>query len=290
MIPDSTKPIFVIGTGRSGSTIFFDMFAKHPEVAWPSELSRRFPRQVWLNRTWMRLRSWPGFDTLAGSHYGPSEAYPFWDSVCPGFSNPCRDLTAEDVTQVAESRARRAVSGITNQRRHRFLAKITGWPRTRYLNRIFPASLFIEVTRDPRATACSLLEVDFWDGWRGPPNWRRGELPPDLDRIWRDEKQSFVALAALECVIIQRAVSDCRLALSPDRYLAIRYSDLCADPFATFRTAVSFADLRWTSGFERALRNTRLDNRDDHWKAKLTASQQAILERTLERAQSVLQG
>jgi omega-hydroxy-beta-dihydromenaquinone-9 sulfotransferase len=281
------SPIFVIGTGRSGSTLFFDMLAGHPEVAWPSDLLRRYPAKPWLHHMVMRARSLGLLDAMLGSHYGPSEAYPFWEAHCPGFSNPCRDLVAEDVTVTSESRMRTAIAAMTTRKRHQFVAKITGWPRVRFLDRIFPHALFIEVSRDPRATACSLLEVDFWDGWRGPPNWRRGALPQDLQELWLQEKRSFVALAAIEYVIFQRAIAECVAVISPDRYMKVNYTDLCADPIAIFTDVIKFARLRWVTNFERKLRVKRLNNRDDQWKSTLTGAQQNILERTLERAQGM---
>jgi hypothetical protein len=277
-------PIFVVGTGRSGSTVFFDMFSMHPNVAWPSELSHRYPDHAWMNTLLMRLRANPLVDTLLGRKYGPSEAYPFWERNCPGFTNPYRDLLAEDVTPTAASSIRHAVSGTVNRWRHRFIAKITGWPRIRYLRQIFPDALFIEVSRDPCAIASSLLNVAFWDGWRGPPTWRRGPLPPDLDSIWRQEGESFVALAAIEYVIVQRALTECRAGLPPWQIHDVSYSRLCTDPVGVFREVVAFAGLQWSPRFERAVARTRLVNRDDLWRSSLTSAQQAALERTLERA------
>jgi omega-hydroxy-beta-dihydromenaquinone-9 sulfotransferase len=286
MGPSANVPIFVIGTGRSGSTLFFDMFAGHPDVAWPSELLRRFPTNPRLHRMAMRARSVPLFDAILGRHYGPSEAYPFWEVHSPGFSNPCRDLVADDVTTASEARLRTAISAVTTRTRRRFIGKITGWPRVRFLDRVFPNAIFIEVSRDPRATACSLLEVEFWDGWRGPPNWRRGALPQDLQDLWLQENRSFVALAAIECVIYQRTISECLATISADRCMKVSYTELCADPIAVFRAVIQFVGLKWAARFERRIRRTSLTNRDDQWKSKLTSAQQTILERTLERAQA----
>jgi omega-hydroxy-beta-dihydromenaquinone-9 sulfotransferase len=177
-----------------------------------------------------------------------------------------------------------AVATMTTRTRHRFVAKITGWPRVRFLDRIFPQALFIEVFRDPCATAGSLLEVEFWDGWRGPPNWRRGALPQDLQDIWITEDRSFVALAAIEYVIFQRAIEKCLSVISADRYMRVSYTELCADPISVFRKVILFAGIKWNAGFERKIRGRRLNNRDDQWRSTLTIAQQRILQRTLERA------
>jgi hypothetical protein len=284
MRPVDCEPLFIVGTGRSGSTIFFEILSRHPQVAWLSRLLDAHPDRLSLNRLLMLARSVPVLDGLLRHHWGPSEAYPFWNSVCPGFSNPYRDLTAQDVTLESADRVRNAVCNTVNAKRHRFLAKLTGWPRIRYLQEIFPRAYFIEVTRDPRAIASSLIEVPFWDGWRGPPNWRRGPLPPDLDAIWREEGESFIALAALEYAIIQRAVADCRHALPKSQFHSVSYSDLCAEPVGVLRDTVEFCRLNWTAAFERSIGRFRLSDRDDLWRSKLTISQQRVLQRTLDRA------
>ena len=281
---DGSAPIFIVGTGRSGSTVFFDILATHPNVAWPSELSRRYPDRLWMNALLMRLRACTLADRVLGKKYGPSEAYPFWEHNCPGFTNPYRDLSADDVTPTAALAIRRAVAATVNHHRFQFIAKITGWPRIRYLREIFPDARFIEVTRDPYATASSLLNVEFWDGWRGPPTWRRGPLPPDLDAIWREERESFVALAAIEYVIVQRALAECRAVLGAPQMHTISYARLCSNPLGVFREVSEFAGLQWSSRFEKSIRRTPLVNRDDNWRNSLTSSQQATLARTLERA------
>lgn len=277
-------PVFVVGTGRSGSTVFFEILSRHPQVAWLSGLLDTYPNRPSLNTLLMLARSVPLLDGILRHHWGPSEAYPFWDTVCPGFSNPYRDLTAEDVTPESAVRLRRAISEMVNTKRHRFIAKITGWPRMRYLQSVFAQALFIEVTRDPRATASSMLEVPFWDGWRGPPNWRRGPLPADFDLIWREEGESFIALAALEYAIVNRAIAQCRDALPAEQIITVTYSDLCAEPVSVFRRVTEFCKLSWYSAFEESVRRVALVDRDDKWRNKLTITQQQVLQRTLDRA------
>ena len=38
------RPVFVIGTGRSGTTLFHEPMAYHPQLAWFSNWSRRYPQ------------------------------------------------------------------------------------------------------------------------------------------------------------------------------------------------------------------------------------------------------
>jgi hypothetical protein len=231
----------------------------------------------------MEARSYAILDSMLGGYLGPSEAYPFWDHVLPGFSNPCRDLVAEDVTPISAARTRASIGRIVTRSRNRFLAKITGWPRVRLLHEIFPQALFIEVTRDPRATASSLLEVPFWDGWRGPPSWRRGSLPDDLATIWRQERESFVALAAIECVILQRTIEECRATLPSGQFHRVWYSDLCADTVEVFRKVTAFCGLDWSARFEKSIRRMQLVDQSEKWRKNLSIAQQAVLERVLEQ-------
>jgi hypothetical protein len=154
----------------------------------------------------------------------------------------------------------------------------------RLLRQIFPHALFIEITRDPCATASSLLEVPFWDGWRGPPNWRRGPLPADLEVIWRQEGESFVALAAIEYVMVQRAMEQSIATLHAAQFHRVEYSELCADPIRVFRTVADFCHLGWSARFERSISRVRLIDRDSQWRTKLSEGQQAIMARTFETA------
>ncbi|NIW23749.1 MAG: sulfotransferase, partial [Gammaproteobacteria bacterium] len=43
-------PFFIVGSGRSGSSILYQLLAVHPQLCWVSRLTDRFPWAPWLSR------------------------------------------------------------------------------------------------------------------------------------------------------------------------------------------------------------------------------------------------
>lgn len=249
------RPVFVVGTGRSGSSFLADVLARHPDVAFLTGLSDRYPRRHRYNRMAMRGLDVPGIRRLVGRRCGIEEAYDFWDAHAPGFSEPTRDLVAADVTPRTKASLRRAVAANLVPGRRRFLAKITGWGRIGYLDEVFPDARFVHLVRDGRDVANSLLQVDFWQGWRGPQNWRFGELPPDLRELWERHDRSFVALAGICWRLLVDSVEDARRELPPERFLEIRYEDFVRSPRDLLEEVLEACDLepspRFFDDFDR---------------------------------------
>jgi omega-hydroxy-beta-dihydromenaquinone-9 sulfotransferase len=278
----NTDPIIVIGTGRCGSTVFHRLLSKHPNLAWlPGALCSRFPRKPGLHNLFTSGLDYPVLGKVLEERIKPGECYPFWEHQCKGFSKPYRDLVASDVTRRAKERIRETVSEITTEKRDRLLIKITGWPRIGFLSEIFEDAKFVHVVRDGRAVANSLLDVYFWEGWRGPENWSWGELSPAQRGEWNRYGQSFVVLAAIQWKILMDAMESAKTSLSKDNFLELKYEDLCSDPLDTVRTVTEFCELEWTAEFERQIGKHELKNTNDKFKQHLTARQQRELEEVL---------
>lgn len=276
------KPIFIIGNGRSGSTIFHRLFAEHPEVAWlSSRLCNRFPQRPAVNRWLMRAIDQPLYGRFVRRRFQTGEGYAFWEYYCKGFSEPCRDLLAQDVTAKVKRTVPRVFAQLLTTKRHRLLLKITGWPRIGFLQTIFPDARFIHIRRDPRAVVNSLLDIDWWAGWQGPQGWRAGELTPAQRALWEQCDRSFVALAALEVQILEAALVKAKQAVPPAQFLEIDYEGFCLDPVGVMREVVDFCDLPWSTPFAAAIRQHRVESSNYKWQEDLTPQQQAILHKVL---------
>jgi hypothetical protein len=275
------RPIFVVGAGRSGSSLFHQIFTEHPRVAWMSTLCDRHPDNPRYHRALMRGIDFPVVGSLLRRRWESAECYGFWDHFYRGFSQPCRDLYAEDATPHAIAALRRAVAPLVTARRSRLLTKITGWPRLGFLHAVFPDARFINVYRDGRAVANSLLQVDFWRGWQGPNQWRWGELDPAWRAEWQAHNYSFVALAGIQWKILMRALDVARQKVPAKSFLDVRYEDFAAHPVETFRQVADFCGLESTAGFERAVASYKIESANYKWQRDLNPEQQATLHAVL---------
>jgi hypothetical protein len=274
-----TKPIFIVGTGRCGSTAFHQLLAMHPQVMWLSGFSERYPDKPAWNRWAVAAMGNPLLRRLLGKRIKPGENYGFWYRHAYGFAEPGRDLVRTDVTPRVRKQVRAALEPMLTPSRSRLLIKLTGWSRIGFLNEIFEDAKFIHIVRDGRAVASSLLHIGSWRwrGWYGPWSWRYGPLSAEDQAAWEDSDRSFAALAGLQWRIHTRAVEAARQVLDPNRFLEVRYEDFCEQPMETCRRALEFAELSDSVGFQRHVQGASIKDMTNRWRADLSPEQQALL-------------
>jgi omega-hydroxy-beta-dihydromenaquinone-9 sulfotransferase len=275
------RPIFIIGTGRCGSTLLHEILVHHPQVAFLSTLCARYPGKPQRNRWAMHLLDVPLIKRLARRRFLPDEAWPFWEQHCRGFSRPCRDLMASDVRPHIKQRLAGVLQEMVTRQRSRLLIKLTGWPRTGFLSEIFPDAHFIHLLRDGRAVANSLMDTEFWLGYRGPRQWRWGDLSADQQLEWERSGKSFVTLAAMQWTILMDAFEKARDLLPASRYLSVNYSQLVADPKGVFGDVLSFCQLDYPQEFKAAIDTFEFEDADCKWQQQLLPHQRQQLEAVL---------
>jgi hypothetical protein len=273
--PSIDRPIFIVGCGRSGTTITYDLLAEHPALAWFSNYTQRWPAAPQLAAL-SRLRKLESV-RRSRSRFTPKprEGHSIWDRYSTHSGSVLNaPLTEIHATEREIGRLRHVVSQhLRYQRKTRFVNKNTrNTRRIRYLRRIFEDALFIHLVRDPRAAAASLLRVHFWPEL--PIWWCADQTPTELVAQGRDP----AGLAAEFWVRETQQVVEDRASLAPDHYLEIRYEDFVNGPAAALSVIADFADLA-ASPLMEALAANEVRDRTEGYRKELSAEQIQEIER-----------
>jgi len=228
-------PLFVTGTGRSGTTACYEFLCSHPDTTWLSNWSQRLPPLARLHpRGTEAGKERPG----ARWAFRPVEGYVVFDRalVMDGPHLVARSperlralRRALDHHRVQGRRDRPPVLVSKNTRNSRAVPTLAAcWPDAR----------FVHLVRDPVATVTSMVRVAFFPAitveWEGAPTRvgdavARGADPVVLAaRIWEEETR----LAATDLA-----------GLDPGRVGHVRYEDLVASPRDSLRALCEFAGL-----------------------------------------------
>jgi hypothetical protein len=283
---NGSRFVFVLGTGRCGSTLVEEVLCRHPSVGFVSNLEDRFNLPLtagrWNGSLYRRLPA--AVTQKSRVRYAPSEAYRVLSrEVSPLLASPMRDLVAADVTPWLEARFRRFfIERASVQHTETFLHKFTGWPRAGFIRGVFPSGRFIHVVRDGRAVANSWLQMPWWLGFEGPDHWQWGPLPDDLTAEWDESGRSFVVLAGLLWKMLMGAFDSARRAIPAADWLEIRYEDVAANPRTAFAKMLEFCGLPWDAEFERGFeRHTFTASRSDAFRRDLAVDDVDRLSRIL---------
>lgn len=288
----------VTGTGRSGTTLVQEMLSRHPATGFISGLDDKLPRLNLHGRANGRLYRFApqrpsSMRALAESRrliergrlrVAPSEGYRLIDrQVMGGFSTPCRDLLAEDMTPYLAPRVREFFASRERAQGCDVLVQhLTGWPRVGFLRAAIPDLRVVNVVRDGRAVANSWLQMGWWDGWQGPDKWIYGPLPADLRREWDEHNRSFPVLAALGWKMLMAAYEDARELTPPGQWLDVRYEDILDHPQESFAELLDFLGLPWDHGFQTGFERHEITAaRADSFRTELAPAQLQAVEQVL---------
>jgi hypothetical protein len=274
---------FILGTGRCGSSLLQEVIARHPDCGFVSNVDDRLAALGSLGRMNPRIYGAvpPAMTRKGRLRFAPSEGYRLLArEVSPLMTRPVRDLGSDDASPWLAKRL-----GVFFERRHRaqgrdlFVHKLTGWPRAGLLAEVFPRARFVHVVRDGRAVANSLLQMPWWQGYRGPENWRLGPLTQEDHDIWLAHDRSFAVLAGLYWKILIDAFQRAEKTIDVDRWRTIRYEDLVAEPRPTVDGLLAWLGMRRSRTFERRFRRQPfISSRTQAYRRDLTTAQLRVLE------------
>jgi LPS sulfotransferase NodH len=274
------RPIFIIGSGRSGTTIFYNLLAGHRSLGWFSSFVQRYENCPWLaSLSWLyRVPCLVKRGQNERWMPKPIEGHIIWDIFHPvenSLGGP--PLVEQDVVAADVGGMRRYIADILRfSRCSRFLNKNTrNTRRSRYLHAIFPDALFIHIIRDGRAVTNSFLNIDWWPTlsiW-----WADGKTPIQLEREGVDR---VLTAARMWKSAVTRVFQD-KECIPPDQYVEIRYEKLMQDPMAEMKRVLDFCDLPWTSRFQAHIGAFEIKTMNFKWVDRFTPGQIAAVEKEI---------
>ena len=215
------RPVFIIGCGRSGTTVLGEVLSRHPLLAYLNE-----PRDIWL--------------------YEPRTD--IWSAKARARGGRLR-LSAGDVQPAAAARIRRAFAAEVRLQRAECLVEklpINAF-RVGWLAGMFPDALFVHLIRNGLEVAASIArqaEHAQWFGCEGY-KWR---LLADCAR--ERGEAGLVGLCTdgfrrglLEWRLSMSAALDDLAKLSTERQLEIRYERLVEQPVEVCQRLEAFVGI-----------------------------------------------
>ena len=213
----AASPIFVVGCGRSGTTMLRLMLDAHPDLAVPWE--SHFIVSLWRDR---RRYARPGGVDAHRMVRDIADSPMFGQWKVPD-EILRRRLDALVAPQFADVIDAVFMSYAETRGKRRWGDKTPIYVRSLpMLSTLFPTARFVHVIRDGRDVALSYLSVPWGpnDVWRAAHRWKQ-----DVSTGRRDGP-----------------------ALGQGRYLEIRYEDLVRDPRAALESICRIADLPFVEG------------------------------------------
>ena len=277
------KPIIIIGSGRSGTTIMSEIIFQHEDLAWHSNYQELFVftplinylRHFFNNKFWRFKKFYKYVGTSKNTRqknrskfdlflFNPVEHYNFWEYITGKRIDFSRGfLLDEKATEHEIKRIRSFLSKqVKYQGKKRLIMKFTGPARLEYLTSIFPDALVVNVIREPLATIRSWLEVDFWQRMGVDKLWWRGAYTPEelaYAEIIKDKPALITAFQYKKLMETTRHEID-KLGLT---IYECRYEDFVKDPKTFIYKMMEFMQLQPSKNVDDYLENIIVDNRNE---------------------------
>ena len=274
---------FATGTGRCGSSLVQELLSRHPDIGFISNVDDRFPVLRGGRHNGEIYRHVPESLTRKGRlRYAPSEGYRVLArEVSPLVVAPGRSLWEPDASPWLRDRCRthfedRAV----RQGKPVFLHKFTGWPRAGFIAAAFPEARFINIVRDGRAVANSLVQMSWWQDHRDAAALR-SLTAMDLE-AWEGSGNSFAVLAGLFWKAVVEEHERARQVIAPGQWIDVRYEDILARPGPELGRLLGFVGLRPNRAFKQGVARHHLRaGRGDAFRRELDPSDVACLDTLL---------
>jgi hypothetical protein len=251
------RPIFIVGAPCSGTNIFYRTFAKHPDLAWISNITKKVPSSLLMTRVIMLFRN----------DHRPTEANNIWQKFT---GDDDEFLNRDDVTAAARKYLSKVLqNNLQLFNKPRFVNKCPGNSvRIEFLKEIFPDAIFIHIIRDGRAAAYSIMRSrlehsgSYWSV--KPPGWQALLKLPLIDAC------------ALQWKMTVESILQSAKKLPRGQYMEVKYEEFVARPSEIFEWVGTKCDLVWQDDLLQKI-TTGMENRNFKWQSELPGADKNTL-------------
>src|SRR5215510_7842024 len=276
-----TKPVFIIGCPRSGTTITLDLMSVHESFAWVSQLLNENPKELKLS-SFNKIYDDPihGKSLLLKRQQRkalphPVEPWKFWDAYLSKFQwerggvilprrQDANDITPEEIKTI-----RFVVDEVCQQQKKGcFLSKYTDFPRIRYLTQAFPDATFIHIVRDGRAVAHSYyneITKGTFHTWEERDWWVRG-WPDSWRQEWRAKDPTPLGFVAYQWKFFVHEIWEDAHSVPPEQFLEVNYRDLIKSPMRVLKNIFAKCGLEMSARVGWYLGNLTLADMNSKWR------------------------
>jgi len=274
------NPIFIVGCGRSGSTLLYEILAGHKDLTWFSNYTNAFKNQPWLSSLNILYKNPILLNNLKDHKIIPfvipSEGHDLWDLFHPLREDKDPPLFEYDVRDAnVELMKSIIIKHLKYSKCNRFLNKNTrNTRRSLYLQEIFPDALFIHIIRDGRAVINSFLNVHFWENLH---LWYDENFRTPSQLVLEGENEINLA-AKLWKYEVERMLSDSKK-INKDQYFEVRYEKFTKEPISTLREILDFCNLNSHNDFFKFIKSFNINDMNFKWRESFTNSNIKLIEK-----------
>ncbi len=294
MFKQQPNMIFLLGAGRSGSTLLYKLLSLHAKVGYISSYNNSFPaflptgytnrwlsqhlalkRSVWFERSgnahgfqrglFKRLIPWP----VEGENIYARAGIPLFEAESQAKDDKPAQKFRESMLRLAQQQGADSMLSkrVANNR------------RIPWLQKAFPEAKFIHLIRDGRDVAHSFTQVNWWHDnarvWWANKTMR--ELKADgWDALSVTAKTWVEAVTTVDAALGQR---------KDEQVLHVRYEDLLKTPLLVLENILQFMEVEPNSDYIEQVQSIGLKPVKSKWKS---AWQPQAYEKVLQQQQTLL--
>ncbi|MCP4001715.1 MAG: sulfotransferase [Gammaproteobacteria bacterium] len=283
------RATFLVGAGRSGTTLLYKLLCLHPDIAYISNYENRlkwFPdglaARLIANKTGSKINTW--FNQGGNAYFTrrPLEKRIFptpheGESVYESCGLTLRHKPNYKPSDTIKNHLRQRFAKIQNGAHAQlFLSKRTANNRRiSQLHSVFPEAQYIHLIRDGREVAHSLSLVEWWNNHT---IWWDGRTAIEMELAGEERLSICAKNWAFEMQEINKQLAP----INRRNILDLRFENLLNNPINTLESVLRFLGLPLTQEFNNAINSLKLKQGSAAWTKHWTSNDLACVMREQE--------